>query len=68
MASKMLAPIYLPGQEPMPPGTTPEERQEMENVQRWSKYAAMGMESCPAKVTMSAGAGQSAAFGNETGL
>ena len=57
--SKMLAPIYLPGQEPMPAGTTPEEREEMQNVQRWQKYATMGMESCPVKVGMSAGAGES---------
>ncbi|KAG7562326.1 hypothetical protein FFLO_02218 [Filobasidium floriforme] len=54
---KLLAPIYLPGQEPMPAGTTPEEREEMQNVQRWQKYATMGMESCPVKVGMSAGAG-----------
>jgi hypothetical protein len=56
--SKLLAPIYLPGQEPMPAGTTPEEREEMQNVQRWQKYATMGMESCPVKVGMSAGAGE----------
>jgi import inner membrane translocase subunit TIM22 len=55
---KLLAPIYLPGQEPMPAGTTPEEREEMQNVQRWQKYATMGMESCPVKVGMSAGAGE----------
>jgi hypothetical protein len=60
--SKLLAPIYLPGQEPMPAGTTPEEREEMQNVQRWQKYATMGMESCPVKVGMSAGAGESRRF------
>jgi hypothetical protein len=42
----------------MPAGTTPEEREEMQNVQRWQKYATMGMESCPVKVGMSAGAGE----------
>jgi hypothetical protein len=30
----------------------------MQNVQRWQKYATMGMESCPVKVGMSAGAGE----------
>lgn len=55
----LLAPIYLPGQEPVPPGTTPEERQEMQQMVKYGKYASYAMESCPVKVVMSGGAGES---------
>jgi import inner membrane translocase subunit TIM22 len=54
----LLAPIYLPGQEPVPPGTTPEERQEMQQMVKYGKYAGYAMESCPVKVVMSGGAGR----------
>lgn len=57
----LLAPIYLPGQEPVPPGTTPEERQEMQQMVKYGKYASYAMESCPVKVVMSGGAGESSA-------
>lgn len=53
----LLAPIYLPGQEPMPPGTTPEERAELAQMQKWQKLMTGAMESCPLKVVMSGGAG-----------
>ncbi|KAJ9108976.1 Mitochondrial import inner membrane translocase subunit tim22 [Naganishia friedmannii] len=53
----LLAPIYLPGQEPVPPGTTPEERQEMQQMVKYGKYAGYAMESCPVKVVLSGGAG-----------
>jgi len=43
----------------MPVGTTPEEIQDMQNMQRWQKYASSAMESCPVKVGMSGGAGMS---------
>lgn len=55
----LLAPIYLPGQEPVAPGTTPEERQEMQQMVKYGKYASYAMESCPVKVVMSGGAGES---------
>ncbi|KAJ9105929.1 Mitochondrial import inner membrane translocase subunit tim22 [Naganishia adeliensis] len=54
----LLAPIYLPGQEPVAPGTTPEERQEMQQMVKYGKYASYAMESCPVKVVMSGGAGK----------
>jgi len=41
----------------MPVGTTPEEIVDMQNMQRWQKYASSAMESCPVKVGMSGGAG-----------
>lgn len=54
----LLAPIYLPGQEPVPPGTTPEERAEMQQAIKYQKMLAGALESCPLKVVMSGGAGK----------
>ncbi|GFZ43550.1 Mitochondrial import inner membrane translocase subunit tim22 [Saitozyma sp. JCM 24511] len=53
----LLAPIYLPGQEPLPAGTTPSEREEMAQMMRYQKMLGYAMESCPLKVVMSGGAG-----------
>ncbi|OCF30413.1 mitochondrial import inner membrane translocase subunit TIM22 [Kwoniella heveanensis CBS 569] len=53
----LLAPIYLPGQEPLPAGTSDWEREEMQTALRYQKYIGMAMESCPLKVTMAGGAG-----------
>ncbi|OCF55399.1 mitochondrial import inner membrane translocase subunit TIM22 [Kwoniella sp. B9012] len=53
----LLCPIYLPGQEPVPPGTSDWERQEMQTALRYQKYLGMAMESCPLKVVLSGGAG-----------
>lgn len=60
----LLAPIYLPGQEPVAPGTTPEERQEMQQMLKYGKYASYAMESCPVKVVLSGGAGESLVIGS----
>lgn len=54
----LLAPIYLPGQEPLPAGTTPSEREEMAQMMRYQKMLGYAMESCPLKVVMSGGAGE----------
>lgn len=55
----LLAPIYLPGQEPLPPGTTDIEKQELQTAMKMQKYMGMAMESCPLKVVLSGGAGGS---------
>lgn len=57
-ARHLLAPIYLPGQEPVPPGTTQEERAEMQQSIKYQKMLGGAMESCPLKVVLSGGAGE----------
>lgn len=52
-----LTPIYLPGKEPLPEGWTEEDRAEIAQVQKWSKFAASTMESCPTKCAFSGVAG-----------
>ncbi|KAL0252543.1 mitochondrial import inner membrane translocase subunit TIM22 [Cryptococcus tetragattii IND107] len=51
-AMPLLPPIYLPGQEPLPAGTTDWERQEMQTALKYQRYMGMVMESCPLKVTI----------------
>lgn len=53
----LLAPLYPAGQEPVPPGTTNEERTEMVKMMQYQKYMMMAMESCPVKCVLSGGAG-----------
>jgi hypothetical protein len=57
-AMPLLCPVYLPGQEPMPAGTTAEERAEVMQAIKYQKMLGSAMESCPLKVVMSGGAGQ----------
>lgn len=65
----LLPPIYLPGQEPMPQGTTPQEREEFRQMMKWQGWMTGAMESCPLKVVMSGGAGQSdRGLSDSTGL
>lgn len=52
-----MAPVYVPGTEPLPPGYTEEDRVEMLKVAQWTKFANMGMESCPTKCALSGAAG-----------
>ena len=54
----LLPPIYLPGQEPMPPGTTTEERDNLQMTMKYSRMMQSAMESCPVKVVMAGGAGE----------
>ena len=56
----LLAPIYLPGQEPMPAGTTPQEREEFRQMMKWQGWMNGAMESCTLKTVLSGGAGMSA--------
>lgn len=52
-----LCPIYLPGKEPLPPGTTDEDRANLAQIQYYSKLTSGFMESCPAKCALSGVAG-----------
>lgn len=54
----LLAPIYAPGSEPYPPGTTEQEKEDVRKVQKWTKQMNMVMESCPTKVVMAGGMGE----------
>ncbi|CAD6581476.1 MAG: Mitochondrial import inner membrane translocase subunit tim22 [Tremellales sp. Tagirdzhanova-0007] len=57
MANPLLAPIFLPGQEPVPPGTTDDEREAFQQAMKWQKIIGTVPESCPFKVVLSGGAG-----------
>ncbi|PWZ02341.1 Tim17-domain-containing protein [Testicularia cyperi] len=59
MATKMplVAPVYLPGKEPLPPGLTEDDREQIAQIAKWNKIANMGMESCPVKCALSGAAG-----------
>lgn len=52
-----MAPVYVPGTEPLPPGVTEEDRAEMAKIAKWNKIANMAMESCPTKCAFSGAAG-----------
>ncbi|CBQ72942.1 related to Tim22, mitochondrial import inner membrane translocase subunit [Sporisorium reilianum SRZ2] len=53
----LMAPVYVPGTEPLPPGVTEDDRAEMAKIAKWNRMANMGMESCPVKCAMSGAAG-----------
>lgn len=53
----LMAPVYVPGTEPLPPGMTEEDRAEMAKIAKWNQIANRGMESCPVKCAMSGAAG-----------
>lgn len=55
----LLPPIYLPGQEPMPAGTTPQEREEFQQMMKWQGWMNGAMEFCPLKVALAGGMGES---------
>lgn len=42
----------------MPAGTTPDERFEYQQMQKWTGYMNGAMESCPLKMVLSGGAGK----------
>lgn len=52
-----LAPIFLPGQEPLPPGYTEQDRANMREGRRYQDLMQQGMESCVAKSAMAGGMG-----------
>lgn len=57
MNSPWLTPVYVPGKEPLPPGVSEEERQQLHQLEYWSKFGAGAMESCPVKFAISGVAG-----------
>ncbi|CAD6885890.1 unnamed protein product [Tilletia controversa] len=52
MPFPMVAPVYLPGKEPLPPGFTEDDRAAMAQMLQSSKYMAQAMDSCPFKCGM----------------
>ncbi|ORY32319.1 putative import inner membrane translocase subunit tim22 [Naematelia encephala] len=52
-----LAPIYLPGQEPLPPGISPEEADEYRTAMKYQRWMTVVPESCPFKLVFAGGAG-----------
>ena len=52
-----MAPVYVPGTEPLPPGVTEDDRAELAKIARWNKIANGAMESCPTKCMLSGAAG-----------
>lgn len=55
----LLAPLYLPGQEPLPPGVMPEEAEAYRQSLVYQKWMGYVPESCPFKVVFAGGAGKS---------
>lgn len=55
MASKMplVAPVYLPGQEPLPPGISEEDRMQIMQSLKYQGYIVKTMESCVGKAAIS---------------
>ncbi len=54
-----LVPVFAPGKEPLPPGWTEEDRQQMKQQKKYQDYMTMGMESCAAKTLIAGGGGES---------
>ena len=48
----LMAPIFLPGKEPLPPGMTEEDRANVMQAKKYQDYIASAMESCPGKTVM----------------
>lgn len=55
MANKLplVAPVYLPGQEPLPPGISEEDREQMKQAMKYQQYFVSAMESCVGKAVIS---------------
>ncbi|KAI3626146.1 hypothetical protein CBS9595_001507 [Malassezia furfur] len=55
MTSKMplVAPVYLPGTEPLPEGTTEADRTQIKEMTKYQNYTLAAMESCVTKSVMS---------------
>jgi hypothetical protein len=54
----LLPPLYLPGQEPLPPGTTNEEADAYRQAMKYQKWMGYVPESCPFKLVLSGGMGE----------
>ena len=56
----LLAPLFPKGKEPLPPGWTEEDRQNMMQAQKYQDWMQVGMESCVAKTAIAGGGGECA--------
>lgn len=52
-----VTPVFPAGQEPLPPGMTEDDRQQLMEAKKYQDYMRMGVESCAAKVAMAGGGG-----------
>lgn len=57
----LLAPIFPAGKEPLPPGFTEEDREQLMQAKKTQDWMTMGMESCVAKTIIAGGGGKSLA-------
>ncbi|KAH9944583.1 mitochondrial import inner membrane translocase subunit TIM22 [Amylocystis lapponica] len=53
----LVAPIFPAGREPLPPGFSEEEREQLLQAQKYQGYMTAGMESCVAKTVIAGGGG-----------
>jgi hypothetical protein len=52
-----LVPLFPAGKEPLPPGWTEEDREQLNQVKKWENMVTMGSESCAFKTVLAGGAG-----------
>lgn len=52
------APLFASGQEPLPPGMTEADREQLMQAKKYQDWMAMGMESCVAKTMIAGGGGE----------
>ncbi|EGN91883.1 hypothetical protein SERLA73DRAFT_191906 [Serpula lacrymans var. lacrymans S7.3] len=57
MSMPLVAPLFPAGKEPLPPGFTEEEREQLMQAKKYQNWMTMGMESCVAKTALAGGGG-----------
>lgn len=53
MKLPLVAPMYAAGKEPLPPGVSEDDRQQLNDMMRWQKFGSEAMESCASKTVIS---------------
>jgi len=53
----LATPVFLPGQEPLPPGMTEDDRLAILQARKYENFMKMGIESCVAKTALAGGGG-----------
>ena len=48
----LVAPVYLPGKEPLPPGVSEADREQLQEMAKYQRYTTMAMESCVTKTAI----------------
>lgn len=48
----LVAPVYLPGKEPLPPGMSEADREQLQEMAKYQRYTTMAMESCVTKTAI----------------